>query len=72
MKENVVRFRLAYSLLILENNMYKELGPLCERELIENILYNQEELSTRLEVLEIFKLFYQSQYKSILSYITTN
>ena len=58
MKENSARFYLAYSSSILKDNMCKELEPLSERELMGYSLYNQEQLSTRLEVLEIFKLFY--------------
>ena len=60
MKENLVRFHLAYSLLIIKDNICKELGLLDKRELMKKILYNKEQLSNRPEVLEIFKLFYQS------------
>ena len=38
MKENLSRFRLAYSSLILEENMCKELGPSGEGNLSQDIL----------------------------------
>ena len=44
MRENSSRFRLAYSLLILEKNMCKELGPSGEGNLSQDILNSQEQL----------------------------
>ena len=72
MRKNSLRFRLAYSSPILEENMYEELDPSGEENLSQDILNSQEELYTRLEVQKIFKLFHHSQYKTILIYIITN
>ena len=60
MKENLVRFYLIYSSLVLKDDIYKELGLSREGELTKDMLSNQEKVSNRLEVLEICKLFYQS------------
>ena len=71
-KENLSRFRLAYSSLILEDNMCKELDLSEEGNLTQDILNSQEQLHNQLEVQEIFKLFHHSQHKTVLTHITTN
>ena len=72
MKENSSRFRLAYSALILDDNICEELGPSGEGKLSQEILNSQEQLHNYPEVQEIFKLFHHSQYKIISMYITTD
>ena len=72
MRKNSSRFRLAYSALILENNICEELGPSGEGNLSKEILNSQEQLHNQPEVQKIFKLFHHSQYKIISTHITTD
>ena len=72
MRENSSRFRLAYSSLILENNICKELGPSGEGKLSQEILNSQEQLHNHPKVQEIFKLFHHSQHKIISTHIMTD
>ena len=72
MRENSSRFRLAYSALILEDNMCEELGSSEEGNLSKEILNSQEQLQNQLEVQKIFKLFHYSQYKTISIHIITD
>ena len=72
MKENSSRFRLAYSTLILDDNICEELDPSGESKLSQEILNSQEQLHNHPEVQEIFKLFHHSQRKTISTHITTD
>ena len=70
-KENLSQFRLVYSSPILEDDLYEELSLSGKWDLSIGILHSGQQLYYRPEVQEIFKLFYQSKYISISSYITT-
>ena len=69
MRENSSRFRLAYSALILEDNICEELGLSGEGNLPKEILNSQEQLHNQSEVQKIFQLFHHSQYKTISTHI---
>ena len=71
-RENSSRFRLAYSALILEDNICEELSPSGEGNLSKEILNSQEQLHNQSKVQEIFKLFHYSQYKTISTHIMTD
>ena len=72
MKENSVRFRLAYSSPNLDSTMCCALGPSGECPLTKDILTSQEQLCNRPEVQEILELFRNSQHKSISTHITSD
>ena len=60
MKENVVRFRLAYFSTIVSEDVFEDLGCSGEGNLGRKMLDGKEYLCNRLEVQEIFNLYHDS------------
>ena len=70
MKENETRFKLAYSLLMLNSDMCIDLELSGEGSLAREILSSQRQLEDALDVQEIFELFRNYKYDEILSIIS--
>ena len=70
-KENSSRFRLAYSSLLLDNELCEELGLSGEGNLSKDILESQSQLQQHPEVQKIFELFQGSKHQQITIQIAT-
>ena len=53
MRENIGQFKLVYSSLLLEEELYKELSILEESKLLEDLLQDWAVLQEHLEIKEV-------------------
>ena len=63
MRENIGQFKLAYSLLLLEEELYEELSILGEDKLLEDILHDHAASQEHPEIKEVMQLFVMGKYQ---------